>query len=264
MKINLKKTSERVSYWLGVIAIGLIVGSSLQFVKAWVEPTAAPPGNNVGAPITTGLPLQQKEGSMYILNNGGKTNGLIVSNGRLIVDNGRVGIGTITPKTKLDVVGSALFSGKVGIGTTDPGQKLDINGKIKINDGTQGAGKVLTSNANGVGSWQFGSDKYEISCSNVYLSGSFWYNCCRIKVETGEAECKYVASATDGNSWSAYKFKPFSASDVSLYQLSCWNMQQGSNFWYNCCRMNTQSGETVCRYTPSVDVDWTTYSTQPF
>jgi len=154
MKINLKKTSERVSYWLGVIAIGLIVGSSLQFVKAWVGPAAAPPGGNVGAPITTGLPLQQKEGNMYILNNNGKTNGLIVSNGRLIVDNGRVGIGTITPKTKLDVVGSALFSGKVGIGTTDPATKLDILGSIKINDGTQGNGKVLTSNANGKGSWQ--------------------------------------------------------------------------------------------------------------
>lgn len=155
MKINLKKISERVNYWLGIIAIGLIVGFSLQFVKAWVEPMDAPPVNNVGAPITTGLPLQQKEGNMYVLNNDGKTNGLIVSNGRLIVDNGRVGIGEIKPNAKLDVVGSALFSGKVGIGTTDPDTKLDIfGGSIKINDGTQGNGKVLTSNANGKGSWQ--------------------------------------------------------------------------------------------------------------
>ena len=48
--------------------------------------------------------------------------------------------------------------GKIGIGTNSPGAKLEINngstiGAIKIVDGTQSAGKVLTSDANGVGSW---------------------------------------------------------------------------------------------------------------
>lgn len=33
-------------------------------------------------------------------------------------------------------------------------QKLRVNGKFQINDGTQGTGKVLTSDANGVASWQ--------------------------------------------------------------------------------------------------------------
>ena len=45
-------------------------------------------------------------------------------------------------------------SGKVGIGTTSPQAKLDISGNIKITDGTQGAGKVLTSDANGLATWQ--------------------------------------------------------------------------------------------------------------
>jgi predicted short-subunit dehydrogenase-like oxidoreductase (DUF2520 family) len=44
-------------------------------------------------------------------------------------------------------------NGNVGIGTTTPTQKLDIAGKIKITDGTEGIGKVLVSNATGVGSW---------------------------------------------------------------------------------------------------------------
>jgi hypothetical protein len=44
--------------------------------------------------------------------------------------------------------------GNVGIGTITPAAKLDIAGNIKITDGSQGANKVLTSDANGLASWQ--------------------------------------------------------------------------------------------------------------
>lgn len=48
---------------------------------------------------------------------------------------------------------------RVGIGTNSPATKLEINsgsnaGAVKITDGTQGEGKVLTSDANGVGTWR--------------------------------------------------------------------------------------------------------------
>ncbi|MBL7081374.1 MAG: hypothetical protein ISS44_02235, partial [Candidatus Omnitrophica bacterium] len=42
----------------------------------------------------------------------------------------------------------------VGIGTMSPDEKLHLVGSIKIVDGNQGADKVLTSDANGVASWQ--------------------------------------------------------------------------------------------------------------
>ncbi len=45
-------------------------------------------------------------------------------------------------------------AGNVGIGTASPAAKLDILGAIKIVDGAQGAGKVLTSDAAGLASWQ--------------------------------------------------------------------------------------------------------------
>lgn len=45
-------------------------------------------------------------------------------------------------------------TGNVGVGTTTPDAKLHVAGTLKIVDGTQGAGKVLTSDANGLTSWQ--------------------------------------------------------------------------------------------------------------
>lgn len=91
----------------------------------------------------------------------------------------QVGVGTEMPSAGLDVVSkgntnatkaleinnsantemvTVLDNGNMGIGNVAPTRKLDINngttaGAIKIVDGTQGAGRVLTSDANGVGTW---------------------------------------------------------------------------------------------------------------
>lgn len=91
------------------------------------------------------------------------------------IAHGQVGVGTTAPQGVLHIdaaknttIGSPStnFSddvvvdnnGNVGIGTIAPVTKLDINsttpGAIKIVDGTQGAGKVLVSDASGVGTWQ--------------------------------------------------------------------------------------------------------------
>jgi hypothetical protein len=46
-----------------------------------------------------------------------------------------------------------VSDGKIGIGTNAPSQLLDINGQIRIRGGSPAAGRVLVSDANGVGSW---------------------------------------------------------------------------------------------------------------
>jgi hypothetical protein len=50
--------------------------------------------------------------------------------------------------------GKVFIKDTLALGTTVPSASLHVVGDIKIVDGTQGAGKVLTSNSSGLASWQ--------------------------------------------------------------------------------------------------------------
>lgn len=84
----------------------------------------------------------------------------------------QVGVGTSNPQGALHIDGAkdnlatgtptvvqqandfiVTSTGDVGVGTIAPAAKLDVDGNVKITDGTQGANKVLMSDANGVSSW---------------------------------------------------------------------------------------------------------------
>lgn len=67
--------------------------------------------------------------------------------------------------------GNGYFSGRLGIGNATPGAKLDVAGNIKIVDGTQGTGKVLTSDSAGLASWQMPAVTnpfWTVSGNNIY------------------------------------------------------------------------------------------------
>ncbi|MCH7680812.1 hypothetical protein IID10_15855 [candidate division KSB1 bacterium] len=50
-----------------------------------------------------------------------------------------------------------FFEGNVGIGTDTPSTNLEVAGQVKITGGSPGAGKVLTSDATGLATWETGT-----------------------------------------------------------------------------------------------------------
>jgi hypothetical protein len=71
-----------------------------------------------------------------------------------------------------------LPDGSVGIGTQQPTTKLDVNGQVRIRGGSPGSGKILTSDATGLATWQSPSGgltlPFEGSASS--LSSTFQVN----------------------------------------------------------------------------------------
>ncbi len=94
---------------------------------------------NTGITTTDGADLAEEASDLWLRNwENGAINFSTNGQQRMVLNNGgQLGIGTLNPSAKLDVNGTA-----------------NINGAIKITDGTQGANKVLTSDANGNASWQ--------------------------------------------------------------------------------------------------------------
>lgn len=94
-----------------------------------------------------------------------KDNGVLTSNRTVSQGNNTMAFtSSATSGTSHFSVDSATFNvnavnDRVGIGTSNPSAKLEVNngstaGAVKIVDGTQGEGKVLTSDASGVGTWR--------------------------------------------------------------------------------------------------------------
>lgn len=95
---------------------------------------------------------------------------------------------------------TALYNSgtNIGIGTASaPTAKLEVNGSVKITDGSQGAGKVLTSDADGLASWQtisasglpagtaVGNTIYWDGTQWVTTSNAFYNDGASIRVGTG-------------------------------------------------------------------------------
>lgn len=63
-----------------------------------------------------------------------------------------IGYQALASQANSIIIGTS--NNKTGIGTSTPDERLHVAGSIKIVDGTQGLGKVLTSDANGKATWQ--------------------------------------------------------------------------------------------------------------
>ncbi|MEM6317387.1 MAG: tail fiber protein [Bacteroidota bacterium] len=89
------------------------------------------------------------------LNSRGSNNTAIGNSANVDSDNlsnaTAIGAGAIVNQSNALVLGN---NANVGIGTSTPNEKLHVVGNVKIEDGNAQAGYILTSDANGVGTWQ--------------------------------------------------------------------------------------------------------------
>ncbi|KKU55600.1 MAG: hypothetical protein UX75_C0004G0037 [Candidatus Moranbacteria bacterium GW2011_GWE2_47_10] len=153
--------------------MGIVLGISLQFTRAWVEPTVAPPGGNIGAPINTGSLPQSKAGilnlgSTTVNHNpaGGTWNYSFLLNAS---DMSSIGfhdaghsVGSIKFQGNVFTIGgndgwgdaNVSMPGNVGIGTSSPTSKLTVNGALNDTVMNVSSGKVKIGDTNTGGVWQ--------------------------------------------------------------------------------------------------------------
>lgn len=69
---------------------------------------------------------------------------------------------------------SILDNGNVGIGTSNPNALLEVNGSFRLVNGSQGTGRVLTSDANGTATWSgtVAFAAYKTTTATTTVSGS--------------------------------------------------------------------------------------------
>lgn len=109
-----------------MIVLALIITIGMSYVVAWTGAPANPPSDNASAPLNVGNERQDKLGPLYL---------------------NTATSGGVSPIGLL-VNGISKLYGNVEIGTTT------LPASLKIVDGNQGAGRILTSNAEGRAGWQ--------------------------------------------------------------------------------------------------------------
>ncbi|RSK48022.1 hypothetical protein [Hymenobacter rigui] len=91
------------------------------------------------------------------------------------LNNSSTGAGSTAPNTGSVLamsVGQVNGSPRVGIGVTDASTALEVNGQVKISGGSPGAGKVLTSDASGLATWQTPTSGLTLPYSGTTSSSS--------------------------------------------------------------------------------------------
>ncbi len=137
------KNSGKISYSTGNVGIGTSDPGQLLSVNG----NAQIPALFGGAGATQTLSLKNTSGNT---NYSGIDIGSLYNN-----DNGGISFFTAGESVATERVRIMGTTGNVGIGTTtDPSAKLEVAGQVKITGGSPGAGKILTSDGQGLASWE--------------------------------------------------------------------------------------------------------------
>ena len=103
--------------------------------------------------IADGFTAKTTGGNSVFIGSGSRAN----SNGednQIVIGASAIGAGANSVVLGNNSITKTILKGNVGFGESSPSQKIDVVGTLRVRDGNQANGKVFTSDANGVGSWQ--------------------------------------------------------------------------------------------------------------
>ena len=88
--------------------------------------------------------------------------------------NGNIGIGSVTPMQKMDVVGNIYLNGNFGVGTAAPGVNLEVTGTTLLRGGVGQTGVYVASGGNvGMGNTAPGAYRLNVT-GNGYITGTLY------------------------------------------------------------------------------------------
>lgn len=137
--------------------------------------------------------------------------------------------------------------GFVGINQATPAARLDVNGNVKITDGTEGAGKVLTSDVSGNASWQ--APPAQVAFKAYLYFNNFTVNNQTNNIPWDSVEYNYGSAFNQGTGL-------FTAPSTGLYFIHCqveWASTFTGGAWIDTKNTTTllyQSCQTVA------DIGW--------
>lgn len=164
----LKSDANGIASWVSLTSIETdpqVISAASNKVAKWngtalADGTIYDDGTNIGIGTTT--PASR----LHIKSDGNSTTPIYVEKSNattplFTIEQGGIGNGNASlyngsgdKKVNLATSGdSYLNGGSLGIGNAAPAATLDVTGTFKLADGTQSAGRVLTSDANGNASW---------------------------------------------------------------------------------------------------------------
>lgn len=179
----------------------------------------------------------------------------ILTNATAIGARSRVDCNNCMVLGSVNGINGATAGVNVGIGVNSPSAKLEVAGQVKITGGVPGAGKVLTSDATGLASWQ--SPPPPPPPPTYYQSVSI---CCQSWMSKNLDVTNYrngdpIPKVTDQAAWGALTTGAY-----------CYNNNDSTNYaaygkLYNWYAVNDPRGLAPEGWHVPTDFEWTTLST---
>ena len=128
-----------------------------------------------------------------------------------------------------------IMGGNVGIGVDDPDAELEVNGQIKVTGGSPGENKVLTSDANGLASWEEATSGTDVGPNYGTVvnpaTGKTWLdrNLGASQVATSSTDAAAYGDLYQwGRAQDGHEDRNSATSNV---QADTWIADEGSNAW---------------------------------